>query len=54
VARVEWQGETVTLTTSESDATVRALAASDLHWQNLEVHSVDMDDVFMALVGNGE
>jgi len=54
VARVEWQGETVTLTTSASDATVRALAASDLAWQNLEVHSVDLDDVFMALVGNGK
>ena len=54
VARVEWQGERVTLTTSDSDATVRALAASELTWQNLEVHSVDLDDVFMALVGNGK
>jgi ABC-2 type transport system ATP-binding protein len=54
VARVEWQGETVTLTTSESDATVRALTASDLTWQNLEIHSVDLDNVFMALVGNGK
>jgi hypothetical protein len=44
----------VTLTTSESDATVRALTASDLTWQNLEIHSVDLDNVFMALVGNGK
>ncbi len=51
---MEWQGERVTLTTSDSDATVRALAASDLAWQNLEVHSVDLDDIFMALVGNGK
>ena len=54
VARVEWQGERVTLTTSDSDATVRALAASGVAWQNLEVHSVDLDDVFMALVSNGK
>jgi ABC-2 type transport system ATP-binding protein len=54
VARVVWQGERVTLTTSDSDATVRALAASGLSWQDLEVHSVDLDDVFMALVGNGK
>jgi ABC-2 type transport system ATP-binding protein len=54
VARVEWQGENVTLTTSDSDATVRALAASEIAWQNLEVHGVDLDDVFMALVSTGE
>ncbi|HEU4781737.1 MAG TPA: ABC transporter ATP-binding protein, partial [Ktedonobacterales bacterium] len=53
VERVEWRGESVTLTTSDSDATVRALTASDITWQDLEVHSVDLDDVFMALVGNG-
>ncbi len=54
VARVEWQGESVTLTTSDSDATVRALTASGIAWQDLEVRSVDMDDVFMALVGSGK
>jgi ABC-2 type transport system ATP-binding protein len=52
VMRVEWQGDNVTLTTSNSDATVRALAASDLTWQDLEVQGADLDDVFMALVGS--
>jgi ABC-2 type transport system ATP-binding protein len=52
VTQVEWQRDSVTLTTSNADATVRGLAASDIAWRNLEVHSADLDDIFLALVGN--
>lgn len=52
VMQVEWQQDSVTLTTSNADATVRGLAASDIAWRNLEVRGADLDDIFLALVGN--
>ena len=54
VSRIVWQGESVTITTSDADATVRGLVASDIAWQDLEVGGVNLDDIFMALVGNGK
>ncbi|HEX6541918.1 MAG TPA: ABC transporter ATP-binding protein [Ktedonobacterales bacterium] len=54
VTRTEWQGSDVTLTTSDTDATVRALVASEVTWRNLEVRSADLNDIFLALVGNGK
>ncbi len=44
----------MTLTTADADATVRGLVASDIAWQNLEVGGVNLDDIFMALVGNSK
>jgi ABC-2 type transport system ATP-binding protein len=52
VTQVEWQQDIATLTTSNADATVRGLTASGIAWKNLEVHSADLDDIFLALVGN--
>lgn len=54
VSRVERQGERVTLTTNDVDTTVRALVGSDVDWRNLEVRSPNLDDIFMALVSNGQ
>ena len=51
VSRVVWQADTITLTTGDSDATVRGLIESAIPWRNLEVRDADLDDVFMALVG---
>ena len=50
VSHVEWRGDSVTLTTSDSDAAMRELIASEVQWRNLEVRSANLDDVFMALV----
>ena len=50
VSHVEWQGDSVTLTTSDSDGAMRGLIASEVPWRNLEVRSANLDDVFMALV----
>jgi ABC-2 type transport system ATP-binding protein len=54
VYHVEQYGDQLTLKTTDSDATVRDLAASDIAWRDLEVRSTSLDDIFMALVGNGE
>jgi ABC-2 type transport system ATP-binding protein len=54
VAQVERQGERVTLKTTDADATVRALVTSGAAWQDLEVASASMDDVFMALVATSD
>jgi ABC-2 type transport system ATP-binding protein len=52
VTRVEWQGNDAVLTTHDADATVRGLASSDIGWRNLDVRSADLNDIFLALVGN--
>jgi hypothetical protein len=54
VSRVERQRERVTLTTNDADITVRALVGSAIDWRNLEVRSPNLDEIFMALVGNGK
>ena len=54
VASVERQAGRVVMQTSDADATVRALVASGLDWRDLEVHGASLDEVFLALVGNGE
>ena len=52
VRQVERQGERVTLKTTDADATVRALVASGIAWQDLEVRGASLDDIFMALVAS--
>ncbi len=55
VSTVEWQAAgRVMVQTSDADATVRALVASELDWRDLEVHGASLDEVFLALVGGGE
>jgi ABC-2 type transport system ATP-binding protein len=53
VTQVEIYREQVTLKTTDADATVRDLVTSDIAWKDLEVQSASLEDVFMALVGNG-
>jgi ABC-2 type transport system ATP-binding protein len=53
VCQVEAENGRVTLKTTDADATVRELVADDLAWHDLEVRSASLEDVFMALVGNG-
>ncbi|HEX6122295.1 MAG TPA: hypothetical protein VFY89_04000, partial [Ktedonobacterales bacterium] len=54
VCWVERQGEWVTLKTTDADATMRALVASDLAWRELEVRGASLDEVFLALVANDD
>jgi ABC-2 type transport system ATP-binding protein len=54
VYEVEQQGEHITLKTSDADATVRELVSRGPAWQDLEVRSTSLDDIFMALVDSGE
>jgi ABC-2 type transport system ATP-binding protein len=51
VREVEQRGATVTLHTSDADATTRALLASGVAWRDLEVQSANLDDIFVTLVG---
>jgi ABC-2 type transport system ATP-binding protein len=53
VTQVEIYREQVTLKTADADATVRDLVAGGIAWKDLEVQSASLEDVFMALVGNG-
>jgi ABC-2 type transport system ATP-binding protein len=53
VGRYETQGERVTLYTHDVDATVRALAISDIAWSGLEVKSVNLEETFVSLVHKG-
>jgi ABC-2 type transport system ATP-binding protein len=53
VRRMEVDGERITLKTSDADASVRHLMASGIAWQDLEVRGATLEDVFLALVGNG-
>jgi ABC-2 type transport system ATP-binding protein len=50
VCEVEQSGATVTLNTTDADATARALLASGLDWRDLEVRSANLDDIFVTLV----
>jgi ABC-2 type transport system ATP-binding protein len=54
VRRVEMLHDRVTLKTSDSDATVRALVASGLPWRELEVRGANLEDVFLTLVDQVE
>ncbi len=54
VTAVERQPGHIVVQSSDADATVRALVASGIDWRELEVHGASLDDVFLALVGNGE
>ena len=40
----------MTLNTTDADATMRALLASDVAWRDLEVRSASLDDIFVTLV----
>jgi hypothetical protein len=40
----------VTLSTTDADATTRALLASGVPWRDLEVQSASLDDIFVTLV----
>ncbi|HEV8194700.1 MAG TPA: ABC transporter ATP-binding protein [Ktedonobacterales bacterium] len=53
VCHVETGNGQVALKTTDADVTVRELVASGLAWHDLEVRSASLEDVFMALVGNG-
>jgi len=53
VSQVETGAGQTTLKTTDSDATVRDLLASGIAWSDLEVRGASLEDVFMALVGNG-
>ena len=50
VREVEQRGATVTLNTTDADATTRALLASGVDWRDLEVQSASLDDIFVTLV----
>jgi ABC-2 type transport system ATP-binding protein len=50
VREVERRGATVTLSTTDADATTRALLASGVPWSDLEVPSASLDDIFVTLV----
>lgn len=53
VRRSETQGERVTLYTGDVDATVRALATSDIPWEGLRVNGVNLEEAFVSLVHTG-
>lgn len=53
VQRVETQGERVTLFTSDSDATVRALVSSAIPWTELDIATASLEETFVSLVHNG-
>lgn len=46
-------GNMVTLSSSDSDATVRALSSSDISWFGLEVVPPSLDSIFRALTEHG-
>jgi len=54
VRQVERRGATVTLSTTDSDATIRSLLASEVAWRDLEAQSATLDDIFVTLVGKRE
>jgi len=49
VLRVERHGTSLSLQTSDADATVRALVAADIAFRHLEVAGADLDAAFLAL-----
>ena len=50
VREVERRGATVTLNTTDADATTQALLVSGVAWRDLEVQSANLDDIFVTLV----
>ena len=50
VERSEVVGERVTLHTRDADATVRALAASQVPWKEMTVKTNDLEEIFISLV----
>jgi ABC-2 type transport system ATP-binding protein len=52
VTQVDVRGETVRLSTTDSDGTVRALFATDLSIRDLEVTGADLEDAFIALTSD--
>jgi ABC-2 type transport system ATP-binding protein len=53
VSHVEQRGAMATLSTTDADATTRALLNSGVAWHDLEVQSASLDDIFVTLVGHG-
>jgi len=49
----EVEGERVTLRTADPDATVRALYAANVPVRDLEIGGADLEEAFLALVGEG-
>ena len=49
VERLEVVGGTVTLTSRDADATVRALSHSEMAWHGLEVSAPSLDSIFRTL-----
>ena len=52
VTQVDVRGETVRLSTTDSDGTVRALFATNLSIRDLEVTGADLEDAFIALTSD--
>ncbi len=54
VQRYETHNHYITLFTGDVDATVRALAASTIPWQNISISGIALEDIFLSLVRKGE
>ena len=52
VVSADLRGETVTLRSSDADATVRALVAAGIPFRHLEVTGADLDTAFLSLTGS--
>ena len=52
VHAIEHDGGRVTLHSSDTDATVRSLAASGLAWAGLEVGGLDLETSFLRMLGD--
>jgi ABC-2 type transport system ATP-binding protein len=52
VTQVDIRGETVRLSTTDADVTVRALFGTDLPIRDLEVTGADLEDAFIALTSD--
>jgi ABC-2 type transport system ATP-binding protein len=53
VRAVEVRGDRASLRTDDSDATVAGIVHSGRTFANLEVHSANLEDAFLALTGTG-
>jgi ABC-2 type transport system ATP-binding protein len=51
VAGVEWRGETVVLTCSDSDAAIRALLAAHPDAADIEIRGAGLEEAFLQLTG---
>ena len=54
VTGCEAQGNRIALLTNDADATVRALAQSELPWRDVEVKGANLEETFVALVHEDE